>query len=35
MYINKNYVYNLKQSVVYTIHIHLNKLRERERGKNS
>jgi len=34
MYNNKNYVYNLKHSVVFTIHIFLNNLREREKGKN-
>lgn len=35
MYNNKNYVYNLKQSVVFTMYIFLNKLRKREKGKNS
>lgn len=35
MYNNKNYIYNLKQSVVFTIHILLKKLRKREKGKNS
>lgn len=31
---NKNYVYNLKQSVVFTNHIILDKLRKREKWKN-
>lgn len=35
MYNNKNYVYNLKQSVVFTMYILLNELRKREKGKNS
>lgn len=33
MYNNKMYVYNLKQKVVFTIYILLNKLRKREKGK--
>lgn len=33
MYNNKNYVYNLKQCVVFTMYILLNELRKREKEK--